>query len=241
VSSAVTEKFQSNLPSKSARPSPGLQNGDRLSKAEFLRRYEAEKNVNKAELIGGIVYMGSPVSLDAHAVPHGRLIGWLTIYSFATSVVAILDNLTIDFGLGEVYQPDAVLCLLAEYGGRLHRGERSVAQGAPELVAEVANSSASLDMNDKYRVYRDSGVEEYLVWRVAEEAIDWFVLDDGEYRPLSPDADGVLRSRRFPGLWLDPAALLADDRARIKAVAEEGLRSEEYAAFVKGLDGVKTA
>jgi len=239
MTSVVVKTQPPTNPPNGGRPMPRLQNGDRLSKAEFLRRYEAEKDVNKAELIGGTVFMGSPVSWE-HAAPHGRLMGWLNIYSFATSVVAILDSLTIDFGLGEVYQPDAVLCLLPEYGGRLHRGERSVAQGAPELVAEVANSSASLDMNDKYRVYRDSGVEEYLVWRVAEEAIDWFVLDDGEYRPLSPDADGVLRSRRFPGLWLDPAALLADDRARIKAVAEEGLRSEEHAAFVKGLGGVKT-
>ncbi|HVJ82683.1 MAG TPA: Uma2 family endonuclease, partial [Planctomycetia bacterium] len=142
MSSAIVKKQPPEIPRKRRGAVPWLENGERLSKAEFLHRYHAAPGLKKAELIGGVVYVGSPVSLEDHATPHAHIVTWLGMYSFATPGVKVSDNPTIDFGAGGVFQPDAVLRLLPEYGGRVREGERSVSTGAPEFVAEVANSSA---------------------------------------------------------------------------------------------------
>src|SRR5205814_2060530 len=84
-------------------------------------------------------------------------------------------------------------------------------------------------------VYRRNGVGEYLVWRVLDRAIDWFVLRGGQLVPLAPDG-GLLRSEVFPGLWLDPEALVRGDIAAVLAVVRRGLGSPEHAAFVRRLD-----
>ena len=106
---------------------------------------------------------------------------------------------------------------------------------APELVAEVAASSASYDLHDKLRAYQRNGIREYIVWRVREAAIDWFVLREGRFEKLLPDASGCLKSETFPGLWLDPVALIAGDFTRVLAVARQGIASDEHAAFVARL------
>ena len=89
--------------------------------------------------------------------------------------------------------------------------------GPPELVVEVAASSASIDLRDKRRAYCRNGVREYLVWLVAEARLEWFCLEDDDYRPQLPDAQGVLHSRGFPGLRLPVAPLLAGDTAKVLA------------------------
>ena len=108
-------------------------------------------------------------------------------------------------------------------------------EGGPELVAEVAASSASYDLHDKLNAYRRNGVQEYVVWRIWDRAVDWFVLCSGRYEQLSPTADGNLQSKVFPGLWLDPAALVAGDLARVLQFLQQGLASPEHAAFVAHL------
>jgi Uma2 family endonuclease len=107
--------------------------------------------------------------------------------------------------------------------------------GAPELVAEVASSSVSYDVHVKLEVYREHGVREYLVGRVGDGAIDWLALRGDRYEPLAAGADGILRSEVFPGLWLDPAVLLAGDGPWLVAVLQEGLASAEHSAFVERL------
>jgi Uma2 family endonuclease len=104
-------------------------------------------------------------------------------------------------------------------------------QGVPELIAEVASSRASSDLHDKLEVFRRNGVREYLVWRVLDREIDWFVLRAGQYEPIATAEDGILRSTVFPGLWLDPAALLRGDLATVLAVVQRRLESPEHAAF----------
>jgi hypothetical protein len=85
-------------------------------------------------------------------------------------------------------------------------------------------------------VYCRNGVAEYIVWRVWDQAIDWFVLREGRYELLSL-ASGLCRSEIFPGLWLDPVALLAGDLARVLRVVQEGLQSPQHAEFVSHLQG----
>jgi Uma2 family endonuclease len=133
-------------------------------------------------------------------------------------------------------QPDAFLIVTPERGGQVRISEDDYIEGAPELVAEVASSSVSYDLGDKLNAFRRNGVREYIVWRVDDQAVDWFVLRDGRFSPLLPGPDGILRSTEFPGLWLDPAALVRGDSARVLAVVQQGLASPEHAEFLARLE-----
>ncbi|ETW94552.1 MAG: hypothetical protein ETSY1_34360 [Candidatus Entotheonella factor] len=221
---------------RSAKPAiPPLENGDRLSRAEFERRYDAMPYLKKAELIEGIVYMPSPVRHRFHGRPHSQLIGWLIAYEAGTPGVQVGDNSTVRLDLDNEPQPDASLLINPESGGQAQISEDDYIEGAPELVLEVASSSASYDLHAKRNVYRRNGVQEYIVWRVLDEAIDWFVLRDGQYERLAPGDDGILRSIVFPGLWLAPSALIRHDIATVLATVQQGVASPEHAAFVTAL------
>jgi Uma2 family endonuclease len=137
---------------------PPLQPGDHLSMAEFERRFEAMPDVKKAELIEGVVYMPSPVTDDDHGVPHFRMITWLGIYSLFTPGTQGGDN-SVRLSLGaNKPQPDAYLRLIEECGGQSKVGPDGYLAGAPELVGEIAASSASYDLHEKLRAYeRTSG------------------------------------------------------------------------------------
>ncbi|MBN3899234.1 MAG: Uma2 family endonuclease [Nostoc sp. NOS(2021)] len=214
---------------------PPLENGDRLTRFEFERRYSAMPKLKKAELIEGTVYMASPLRFEPHAEPHGDLMGWLWTYKIATPGVRLGDNPTVRLDLDNEPQPDAVLLIDAQAGGRSHLSEDGYVEGAPELVAEIAASSATVDLGDKKRAYRRNGIQEYLVWQVFEQRIDWFHLESGEYINLYPDAAGVIQSQVFPGLWLDQSALLAGDMQQVLAGLQTGLNSIEHQAFVQQL------
>ena len=214
-----------------------LENGDRLTRAEFERRYAARPDLKKAELIEGVVYMPSPVRSASHARPHATIIGWLVTYCAATPGVEAEDNATVRLDLDNEPQPDALLRIAVEAGGSAHLSADDYVQGAPELIVEIAASSAAIDLHDKLRAYRRNGVREYVVWRARDRRIDWFVLEDGEYRPLSPGRDGMLESRVFPGLRLAVDALLRGDTARVLAELQHGLRTARHATFVERLRG----
>jgi len=132
-------------------------------------------------------------------------------------------------------QPDALLRLEPEHGGRSHVTEDDYLEGPPELIVEIAASSAAYDLHVKRRVYARSGVQEYLAVQMYEQRVDWFILREGVYETLTLDEDGVLRSEVFPGLWLQPAALWSGDLATMLAVLQEGLASSEHAAFLARL------
>lgn len=210
---------------------PPLEPGDRLTAAEFMRRYEAMPHIKKAELIEGVVYMPSPVRVS-HAAAHGRLMIWLGTYSAATPGVQLADNATLRMDLDNVVQPDALLRLEPTAGGRSRVSPDDYLEGAPELIAEVATSSAAYDLYDKLRVYRRNRVQEYLVWQVLEERLDWWHWVAGEYVPIPVEADGLMRSRVFPGLWLDPQAMLSGNLQTVLARLQEGLASEQHQTYL---------
>jgi Uma2 family endonuclease len=217
---------------------PPLVAGDRLTRDEFERRYKAMPHVSKAELVEGVVYMPSPVSADGHGVPHADFMGWLAQYRAFTPGVQVGDNATLRLDLDNEPQPDGYVRILPEIGGQSRTVDGYV-EGAPELVAEVAASSASYDLHDKLNAYRRNGVREYIVWRVWDRAIDWFVLRSGRYETLEVNSDGLYRSEVFPGLWLDMAAMLGGDLARVLAVVQQGLATAEHAEFVKKLEAAR--
>ena len=212
-----------------------LENGDRLSRAEFERRYDAMPHLKKAELIEGVVYVPSPVRYLQHGSPHAQLISWLGLYAAHTSGVGVADNTSVRLDLDNEPQPDALLLIDPACGVQSRLSADDFIEGAPELVAEVASSSVSYDLHAKLHVYRRNGVREYVVWRVLNREIDWFVLRAEQYERLPLDANGLLRSEVFAGLWLDPAALVQGNLARVLAVVQQGIASPEHATFVAHL------
>lgn len=212
-----------------------LQNGDRLTRSEFERRYKAMPHIKKAELIEGVVYMPSPVRFEQHAEPHGSIVGALVVYRAATPGVRLGDNTTIRLDIDNEPQPDIALLIDPQAGGQTRISHDGYLVGGPELIVEVAASSASYDLHDKLNAYRRNGVREYIVWRVEEGGIDWFRLESEIYVRVKPDARGIIRSRVFPGLWLNLKAMLAGEIARVLADLQRGLKSREHAAFVKQL------
>ncbi len=166
---------------------PRLQNGDRLSRPEYERRYEAMPELKNAQLIEGVVFMPSPVTHQHHGAPHFDLIGWLCLYRIGTPGVRGGDNSTLRLDLDNAPQPDAYLIVLPSHGGQARIDSEGYIVGAPELVAEVSATTVSMDLHAKLNAYRRNGVREYVVWRVLEQAIDWFVLRGGQFDPLDPD------------------------------------------------------
>lgn len=236
----TTAAAQGDRSGTAARRVPPLENGDRLTRDEFERRYAAAPEGIKAELIEGVVYMAAALSAESHGLPHGDVMGWLWTYRAATPGVLLADNSTVRLDLDNEPQPDACLYVSPRFGGRVRMSKEGYIEGAPELVVEVAASSVSIDLNQKLNAYRRNGVQEYVVFRTYDGEVDWFKLVGSQFEPLPPGPDGVYRSDVFPGLWLNPASLVASDPNAILAVLRTGAASGEHAAFAKRLADAKT-
>ena len=215
---------------------PPLESGDRLTRYEFERRYNGMLQLRKAELIEGVVYyMAAALRFRSHGQPHGFLVTWLGVYGSSTVGVELGIEPSVRLDLDNEPQPDAVLLIEAAAGGRSHLSVDDYVEGAPELVAEIAASSAAIDLGDKKRAYRRNGIQEYIVWQVFDQKLDWFYLQDGEYLSLPMDADGIIRSRVFPGLWLAVDHLLSGNMTQVLAVVQMGLAAPDHAQFVQQL------
>ena len=214
---------------------PRLEQGDHLTRAEFERRYEAMPEIKKAELIEGVVFMPSPVRAVQHGEPHSNLGGWLFVYKSHTPGLISPDNATVRLDEDNEPQPDSILMIDPTCGGQASISEDGYLVGAPELIAEIASSSVSKDLHNKLNVYRRTGVREYVVWRVLDRAIDWFVLREGSYLPLIAGEDGILRSEVFPGLWLNAAAMLEGKLDVVLVTLQQGIATREHQDFVARL------
>jgi len=216
---------------------PPLENGDRLSQKEFHRRYEAMPDV-RAELIGGIVFMSSP-AFNIHSEPLTCGSAWLVHYEAATPGLRTWGEQSLILDTTNEVQPDVALGILPEFGGHAILKKGYLIR-APELVLEVANTSANIDLNSKFETYRRNNVQEYVVHLARDKAVKWFVLRNGIYEPLLPDRDGIIRSIVFPGLWLHVKALVKRDLPTLFRTLDKGTATGEHAAFCKRLrDAVK--
>ena len=175
--------------------------------------------------------MPSPVLIVEHGQPHSDIITWLGVYRAATPFVMVGDNATVRLDADNEPQPDALLRIAAEAGGRSSIDEEGYVAGPPELIAEIVASSAAYDLHDKKQAYRRNGVLEYLAWLVYERRIDWFVLTEGKYELLESSPRRVFQSPTFPGLWLDAEALLAGNLPGVLTTLQEGLDSDAHRTF----------
>lgn len=220
---------------------PPLTNGDKLTRYEFERRYNAVSKPKKAELIEGIVYiMPAALRFRSHGQPHGRILTWLGNYEAITPGVALGVEPTVRLDLDNEPQPDAVLIIIPEAGGQTRISEDDYIEGPPELVVEIAASSVAIDLHGKKQAYRRNGVREYIVWQVLDEKLSWFSLQEGEYLELAPNEEGVLKSRVFPGLWLAVNELLTGNMQVVLNVLQTGLQSVEHADFIEKLGDLKS-
>ncbi len=203
----------------------------RLTSAEFERRYEQYPNM-RAELIEGEVYVASPMKDESHGEPTFELSGWLAVYRASNVAVTGGEGSSLRLDDDNRVQPDT---FLRYREGRSRRTADGYLEGAPELVCEVAASSAGIDMGRKKRAYERNGVLEYIVWQVYENRIDWFWLNaDGAYERLEPDARGVIESRVFPGLRLAVDKMLARDLAGVLAEQNRKVRQRKGKAGLAG-------
>ena len=171
-----------------------------------------------------------------HARPHRHLLHWLSTYELSTpgALSGIAGSIRLD--LDNEPQPDVALLIDPARGGKAKISGDDYIEGAPELVAEISASTASIDTHIKRRVYLRNGVSEYIVWRVYDEEIDWFFLDATDYKLLPFDpSERIYRSRTFPGLWLDVSAMLRGDLAAVLDTLSRGMASAEHAEFIKRL------
>ncbi|HUE74343.1 MAG TPA: Uma2 family endonuclease [Pirellulaceae bacterium] len=222
-------------PVGAAQRVPPLESGDVMDRHEFERRWEAMPGLKRAELIDGVVFVPPALRYSAHGNPHLLLSTWLGSYLISTPGVEAGDAPTVRLDEKNLPQPDLCLFLPFAAGGKTKIASDDYLEGPPDLIVEVAASSVSLDLHGKKLAYEEAGVREYLIWRTLDGALDWFVASEGAFVPLLPDVAGLLKSRTFPGLWLDPQVLLAKDHRRLLEALERGLASPEHAQFVAQL------
>lgn len=213
---------------------PWLENGERMDQKTFHERYLNTPEGFRAELIGGVVYVSSPLKIR-HGRSDAAFVTLLYLYSASTPGTETQVNTTTILGEDSEPQPDSALLILDEYGGQSKDGDDDYTHGAPELIVEVALSSRSLDLNAKLRDYEAAGVREYLIYDLKKREVRWFENRNGRFQPSSPENDGIFRSNIFPGLWLDPQALASREKAALIATLHRGLASPEHAAFVEEL------
>ncbi|HVA46361.1 MAG TPA: Uma2 family endonuclease [Pirellulales bacterium] len=209
-----------------------LASGDRLSQAEFHRRYLQYPDDIKFELIDGTVYLAPPTRLR-HGKCASMLGAILGLYEMQTPGVEAALNATLILGPESEPQPDLVLRVLPRYGGRTWTDELFLA-GPPELVMEIAYNAVAIDLHDKKDDYERCGVEEYVVVCLEEGRVLWFDLPGRETRKVP--ADGILCSTMFPGLRIDTESLFRGEMKRPFDVLKEGLSSLEHARFARRLE-----
>jgi hypothetical protein len=212
--------------------------GQRLDQPTFHERYEAMPPETQAELVGGVVYMPSPMRRD-HGGTSRIISGWLSYYQLHTPGVDGADGSTAKLDRKGEPQPDSDLRIPVELGGQSNVDANGYLVGAPELVVEISRSSRDYDLGVKKLDYERAGVREYVVVELDPNRVHWFIRRGEQFEKLPPGADGVFRSEVFPGLWLDPQALFSEDRRRLIAVLDEGLATSDHANFATQLARAK--
>ncbi len=177
-----------------------------------------------------------PPAGPGHGDNNAPVAHWLTLYEAATPGVRVSINTSTALDdLGEP-QPDVSLRILQEFGGQSRFDPRYI-DGAPELIVEVARTTRTGDLGPKLEDYRRSGVLEYIVLALDPDELFWFARQGDQLKRAAASDDALYRSQAFPGLWLDPKALLRRNLIKLKSALDRGLASKEHADFVARLAG----
>lgn len=216
-------------------PKP-LVDGDCLNAKEFLRRYLPIRRHFKAELINGLVSVDRGTRADLNDLTSSMIRSWLNSYALQTPGTQMDSDVMVMLGWNNVPQPNIVLRVPPECGGKSRTTSEKILSEAPELMVDFTTSHQTFDLRDRIRAFRESGVPEYLVWRSDERKLEWFCLERGKYALNLPNSNGVLASHFFPGLHLNLSALLNRSSTAVMATLRKSLQSGEHAAFVVRLE-----
>jgi len=216
----------------SGKKQPLLWEGQRLDRETFHRLYSDSPELKRVQLIEGIVYMPSPMRFVQHAHPEVSFTTWLTYFASFTPGVNSGGQATLKIDGKNEYQPDGMLFYDK---GQLIIDNDGYLVGVPELVVEVSASTISVDSNEKYLVYQKYGVKEYLLWNTEAKKITWYGRSGSKFVPMKPNREGIIKSKAFPGLWLNVAAMLKGNLKLVLKTLQEGLSSKEHQKFVASL------
>ena len=169
------------------------------------------------------VDMAAALRFKIRSKPYSQLNCWLLVYHVLMPGTELGDTPSDRLDSNNEPQSDLVLIWDADRGGQTRISIDDYIEGAPEFIAEISASTVSIDLGSKKTAYERNGVKEYLVWRVLDQEIDWFWLENDRYSLLQPDDDGITRSRIFPGLWLDRSALIRGEMNRVLDVVRQGV------------------
>lgn len=214
------------------KPSPELHNGDRMKQPEFHAIYEQMPEGFKAELVNGTVFVSMPLR-SPHAKDHSRLAAVLEAYAAYTPGVEVLLDATTILGNDDEVQPDLLLRVVPDRGGKPRDTYDQYVEGPPELICEIAHSSRAIDLNLKRTRYERTGVLEYIVFCINPREVRWF--DFAGKTTLQHDNNGVFRSNVFPGLWICNQALLDRNYQKVMAVLNQGLKTADHETFCSRL------
>ena len=232
----MTDPRSGTDPNQSATPPGPPVDGDCLSVNEFLRRYLPYRRHLKAELINGLVSLNRGVRADLEDLSNSVIQSWVRSYAGLTPGTRMDVNTIVILAWDTVPQPNIVLRVLSENGGKSRMTDGGTLKDAPELMVDFTTSHQTFDIRDKLGAFRRHGVAEYLVWWANDQKLDWFCLEQGKYALNLPDSNGVLTSPSFPGLRLNLSALLNRNSAAVMATLRRSLESSEHAGFVARLE-----
>jgi len=211
-----------------------FEDGDVMDQPTFHKLYEAAPQHFRAELIGGVVHLPSPVGMR-HGKPHSILGAWLAFYSAESIGTESFIDITAIIGGDSEPQPDVSLIISPEAGGQTKVSEDDYLTGSPELAVEISHTTTLVDLHAKKQMYEKYGVREYIVVETKRRAIHWFIRRDSKFVAIKPGADGLFKSRVFPGLWLEPGAVFEQSAKKLLSVLEAGLATPEHAKFTAKL------
>jgi Uma2 family endonuclease len=227
------------IATRESRPGlPPLTSGDRLNQRTFHARYEVMPENFRAELVGGVVYVSSPVT-NWHAVYHAQVVTWLGYYAARTPGVEAADNGTVILDDENEPQPDGILRIVEQSGGSSRIDARGYVIGPPELHVEVAYTSEAIDLHDKREHYARTGVREYLVVLIQEQKLRGFRLRGNRFADVKIPNDGIWKSTLFEGLWLPVRAMFDRDMSKVIDTLNAGLATPGHGEFASRLAGIR--
>ena len=185
-----------------------------------------------ADLVGGVVHLWIRVTVS-HGQMSATLNGGIGLSRVGLTGIHGGVRTTTVLGDDSEVQPDATLRF--PIGGTSAVNDDDYLVGCPELVCDVVDTADAHALTARRADDERYGATEVVMVTVREPRVLWLVGEGDRLTERSPDADGVYRSGVFPGLWLDPAALLAEDMQRLLDVLRQGLATPEHAAFAASL------
>lgn len=182
----------------------------RLTFEEFLR-----SPYRRAEWVEGEVFELRPENLE-HTTIGGFLYRLLAEFAERHGLGRVLTGFLMKTGPHLAGRVPDILFLTRESE---HRIRGNYVEGPADLAVEIVSpDSETRDRETKLNEYEKGGVREYWLIDPLERRATFYSLEGERFVALPVEADGRVRSRVIPGLWLRPEWLLSEPRPKLAEV-----------------------